>query len=432
MILGFEEMIVRCVNDDAKIHIREAVRCYEAGAYRAAIVAAHVAVCFDLIAKLRGLAAGGDQVAVALVTKLDALQEQQRKGNLQAIGGLLEIERNLLEVFRDQLDFFGHQEFEELSRLRADRNRCAHPTFSHETLPYAPAAELARLHIRSALSYVLSQQARQGKAALASLRATIISPYFPKVLNDAVARLRGAEIGTARETLVRAFIDDLAFGWPDKTHPYYGNGNVLLALEAVAELHRPIAVPRVVTAIQKLAKTGEVGAVRFAGAAAVRIREAGEQVDDATKVVLQAWLLQETEDFKGTAVKHALQIGWWRENAIQALATLTPKQITEVKQPPAEMITRAAQIYTTATTWDQANALASSVANPLADRFSPRDIAIVLNASNNGADFRGSHGFREFISLLYDKNPISTADLEALLDKHHLDAYKRAAQVVEA
>ncbi|TIL49620.1 MAG: hypothetical protein E5Y83_25695 [Mesorhizobium sp.] len=431
MILGFEEMIVRCVNDDAKVHIREAVRCYEAGAYRAAIVSAHVAVCFDLIAKLRGLASGGDQDAVTLVAKLDTLQEQQRNGNSQAIKGLLEIERNLLEDFRDKFDFFGHQEFEELSRLRADRNRCAHPTFSHDALPYAPAAELARLHIRSALSYVLSQQARQGKAALASLRAVIISPYFPTVLNDAVARLRGTEIGNARDPLVRAFVDDLAFGWPEATHPYHANDTVLLAIEAAVELHRPIAVPRLVTAIEKLAKSGVTDAVRFASAAALRVREAGEQVDDATQVVLRTWLQQETSGYKGQAVKAALRMGWWRASALQALATLTADQLAGVTAPPPEMITRAAQVYATAANWDQANALAASVANPLADRFSPEDIALVLNASHNGADLRGSHGFREFINLLYDKNPISNVDLEALMDENHLEAYKRAAQVAE-
>ncbi len=432
MIRGFEEMIVQCIDDDAKVHIREAVRCYEAGAYRAAIVASYVAVCFDLIAKLRGLASGGDGDAANLVNKLDQLQEQQRNGNPQAIGGLLEIERNLLEDFRDKFDFFGHQEFEELSRLRADRNRCAHPTFSHDALPYAPPAELARLHIRSALSYVLSQQARQGKAALASLRATVNSPYFPTALKDAVTRLRASEIGKARDTLVRAFIDDLAFGWPDATHPYHANNSVLEAIEATVELHRPIAVPRLVIAIDKLAKSGVDDAVRFAGATVLRVREAGELIDEATKVVLRTWLLKETENYRGQAIQHALKMGWWRENALQALATLTAEQLAGVIDPPAEMITRAAEIYSTAASWDEANALAASVANPLADRFSPGDIATVFNASRNGAGLRGSHGFRAFISLLYDKNPISNVDLEALLDEYGLDVYKRAPQVAEA
>ena len=429
MILGFEEMVSRCVDDEAKVHIREAVRCYEAGAYRAAIVSAHVSVCFDLIAKLRSLASGGDQAAGGLVAKLDSLQKQQSVGNPSAIKGLLEMERHLLEEFRDNFDFFGSQEFEELSRLRADRNRCAHPTFSHNTLPYAPAAELARLHIRSALIYVLSQPPKQGKAALASLRAVIVSPYFPTIIEDAVERLRGSEIGTAREVLIRAFIDDLAFGWPDPASPYNNNSNVPLALEAIIELHRSIAVPRLVIALQKLAKSGVADAVRFAGAIAVRIPEVSEQVDDATKVVLKTWLLQEASENKGRAIKGALQVGWWRDNALQALATINAEQLRAVNAPPPEMVAHAAQLYGTARNWYDANKLAEEVINPWADRFLPADVEHVFERSQNGADLTGSHGFREFIRLLYDKNSILNDDLEVLLDAHGLGLYKEADQI---
>lgn len=431
MILSFEELIVRLVDDDAKAHIREAVRCYEAGAYRAAIVSAYVAVCFDLIAKLRLLGAGGDKKAISLAAKLDRLQEQQRTGHPQAIGNLLKFERNLLEDFRDKFDFFGHQEFEELSRLRADRNRCAHPTFSHDALPYAPAAELARLHIRSALSYVLSQPARQGKAALASLRAVVVSPFFPKTLNDAVALLRGTEIEKARDSLIRAFVDDLAFGWPDANNPYHHNDNVFVALEATVELHRLIALPRLVSAIQKLAKGGDSDAVFFAAVATLRVSEASERVDDAAQAVLKTWLTQDTSDQKGRAVKLALQIDWWRESALKALAGLNDTQLADVTEPPPEMITRAAQIYATAASWNRANALATKIVLPLADRFSQEDIDLVLKASHSGADLRGSHTFHDFIQMLYDKNPITDADLEALLDHHNLETYKRAAQITE-
>lgn len=429
MMLGFEEMIVRCVDAEAKVHIREAVRCYEAGAYRASIVSAHVSVCFDLIAKLRSLAAGGDAVAGGMVTRLDNLQQQLSSGNLAAIKGLLAFERTLLEDFRDQFDFFGTQEFEELSRLRADRNRCAHPTFAHDALPYAPPAELARLHIRSALTYVLSQPPRQGKAALASLRATVASPYFPLVLDEAVRRLRGSEIGTARDVLVRAFVDDLAFGWPDPAHPYHGDPHVVVALQAAVELHRPVALPRLVAAIEKLAKSGVADAVTFAAATALRVSEAGELVDEASQAVLRVWLGADTSVSKGKSIKRALEISWWRDSALAQMAILDADQIAAVTDPPPEMIRRAAEVYATATNWDAANALAGKVANPLADRYSAADIAIVFNASHNGADLRGSHGFTEFIRLLYDQNAIPNAALEALMDEHGLEPYKRAPQI---
>lgn len=63
MIAGFDELILQCSNEHARTQIREAVKCYEASAYRAAIVGAYVAVSFDLIDKLRILAAAGDGAA---------------------------------------------------------------------------------------------------------------------------------------------------------------------------------------------------------------------------------------------------------------------------------------------------------------------------------------------------------------------------------
>lgn len=432
MMLAFEEMIARCVDDEAKVHIREAVRCYEAGAYRAAIVSAYISVCFDLIAKLRSLSSGGDAEARTMVTALDNFQQQLSAGNQAAIKGLLEFERMLLEAFRDKFDFFGSQEFEELARLRADRNRCAHPSFTHDTLPYAPPAELVRLHLRSALTYVLSQPPRQGKAALASLRAAVTSPYFPTDGEEALERLRGTEIGTARAHLVKAFIDDLIYGWPTFGHAYHKHANVLTAIEATLELHRVIALPRLVIAINKLSKADDADAVRFAGALALRVQEAAEQLDDATKTILKVWLVGEGALNKGKAIKRAMQIGWWRDRAIDALETLTADQLGAVVDPPAEMITKAAQLYTTARNWEAANALATKLALPLADRFSRSDIEIVLKATQAGADLPGSQGFREFIDLLYDKNPIPNEDLEALMEEQHLDHYKREPQVEEA
>jgi hypothetical protein len=45
----------------ARSYLREAVDCYNAGLYRAAIVTTWVAVVFDLIEKIRELALSGDQ-----------------------------------------------------------------------------------------------------------------------------------------------------------------------------------------------------------------------------------------------------------------------------------------------------------------------------------------------------------------------------------
>lgn len=189
MIADLEGLILKCPDENARSHIREGVRCYEGGAYRAAIISAYVAVCFDLIEKVRSLSAAGDAEAKTLLSVLSNLQDQQKKNDPKAITGLLEFERNLLEVFRDKFDFFGAHEFEDLARLRQDRNRCAHPTFLLSSLPYSPSAELARLHLYNALSLVLTQPPRQGRAALDSLSRVILSATFPTSAEDALERL---------------------------------------------------------------------------------------------------------------------------------------------------------------------------------------------------------------------------------------------------
>jgi len=196
MLAGFDELILSCRTEEARSQIGEAIRCYEGASYRAAIVMSYMAVCFDLIDKLKALDAAGDGAAKTLIGELKKYQQQLDSGNSQAIQNLLAFERNLLEKFRDDFEFFGSNEFDELARLREDRNRCAHPTFLKSEQPYIPSAELARMHIRNALVLVLSQEPRQGKAALEEIRRAILSQYFPTVINDAAERFKTLSVST--------------------------------------------------------------------------------------------------------------------------------------------------------------------------------------------------------------------------------------------
>lgn len=425
MIAGFDELILRCADDDAKTHIREAIRCYESGAYRAAIVSAYVAVCFDLIAKLRSLSAGGDGQAKTLITDLENAQKQHTNNDPKGIIKLLSFERSLIDEFRDKFDFFGKQEFDELDRLREDRNKCAHPTFFNDAIPYAPSAELARLHIRSSLIYVLAQPPKQGKAALEGLRSVVLSAYFPDKVDDAAERLRSSDLGSAREALIKAFIDDIAFGWPDKTHPYFKKSAALIAIRACVEIHRAVAIPRAALAIDKLAKSPEREAVEFAGLLSLAFSEAAELVDNATKVTLRTWAQKYTDDTRGSIVKAGLKITWMRDTAISILSDLTPLQIGKIKDAPRPIVRRAAEIYASASNWNQANYIAEDCIIPLANQLLEEDIDLIFdNASSGKADLRGSHSFHDFIKTLYKENPLGKVGVDAILDKYSLEEFK--------
>jgi hypothetical protein len=61
MLSDLDELILSCEDPRSRQYIEEAVRCYKAGAYRSSVVACWIAVAFDLVDKIKELAAGGDR-----------------------------------------------------------------------------------------------------------------------------------------------------------------------------------------------------------------------------------------------------------------------------------------------------------------------------------------------------------------------------------
>jgi hypothetical protein len=103
--------------------LAEAVRAYQSGALRPAIIATWVAVALDLVNKIRELADLGEPAAMAYVKELDgAIAAQSPKA-------LARLERELLDRCRDEFEFIEHREHIELTRLLDDRHVCAHPGF---------------------------------------------------------------------------------------------------------------------------------------------------------------------------------------------------------------------------------------------------------------------------------------------------------------
>lgn len=196
-LADLDELILRCRDDRARSLIAEAVSGYRANAFRSAVVATWVAVCFDLIEKLRELALAGDAAAEKQTERLEKIRASDD------VSAALAFERDLLKLARDQFEFFSPLEYVDLQRLQEDRNRCAHPSLVDETSPYRPSAELVRAHIVSAVDHVLRHPPAQGKFALDRLLTQIDSEYFPTKKQGALEALRVGPLTKARESLVR-------------------------------------------------------------------------------------------------------------------------------------------------------------------------------------------------------------------------------------
>ncbi|WNO04012.1 hypothetical protein [Rhodoferax mekongensis] len=121
MLADLDELVMRCRDERARKYIDEAVRCYRSGAYRAAVVATWIAVCFDFVDKLRELAAAGDSHAEKITADLE---KHQAAGDFQSA---MKFEATIPSLAL-QFEFVSHTEKIDLERLKEDRNRCAHPS----------------------------------------------------------------------------------------------------------------------------------------------------------------------------------------------------------------------------------------------------------------------------------------------------------------
>ena len=142
----------------------------------------------------------GDKAAEGIVEEI----EKTRKAN--DIARALRLERELLEIARDKFELVSPLEFVDLVRLQEDRNRCAHPSLISEDQGFDPSGELARLHIRSAVTHLLQHPPIQGKYALDRLLREVDSEYFPTEIPKAAASFAAGPLRRPRESLVRNFI----------------------------------------------------------------------------------------------------------------------------------------------------------------------------------------------------------------------------------
>jgi len=70
---------------------------------------------------------------------------------------------------------------------------------------FNPSAELARMHIRSAVEHLLQYPPAQGKYALDSLTSEVESEYFPTDVKKAVVAFESSPLNKARDSLIRNF-----------------------------------------------------------------------------------------------------------------------------------------------------------------------------------------------------------------------------------
>ena len=92
----------------------------------------------------------------------------------------LDFEREVLNMAKNEFELLSPLEYADLNRVLEDRSRCAHPSINSLDEIYHPPPELARTHIRNAVTNGLQHPPVQGKAAIDRVVSEVRSLYFPK------------------------------------------------------------------------------------------------------------------------------------------------------------------------------------------------------------------------------------------------------------
>lgn len=172
-LTNLDEMMQKVRSPHTRNYIKESIAAYRVGAYRASLITTWVAVCVDIIEKIRELSLSEDPAAMEIEEQLDKIQPNDPTA-------MLCFERKILDLACDRLQLISTIEKSHLERLKDDRNICAHPTFSDDGSQFSPPAELALSYIVQASNYLLVHSPVKGKEIVKRLFDLINQPSFPE------------------------------------------------------------------------------------------------------------------------------------------------------------------------------------------------------------------------------------------------------------
>lgn len=231
-LIDLDELVIRCKDEATKEYIKEAVLCYKAGAFRSCIVSTWNAVVFDYLYKLYQLELAGDGAA-----KTD-LKQFEDDSSSKSYPNLLTFENQIPENAQAKYEFISIIEKEDLERLKHDRNRCAHPSIISIEEPFQPTPELARYHLRNAVTHLLQYPPVHGRVAINRIWSMIRSAGFPEDYEEAIIVLKDSYLGRARKTFIKDVIIGLTKGLLLEDIKETKERNCMYAaLQAISHLH---------------------------------------------------------------------------------------------------------------------------------------------------------------------------------------------------
>lgn len=414
-----DELVLKCRNKNAREYIREAVASYRAEAYRSAIVACWVAVCYDLIEKLRELSLAGDKQAEKKIEVLDAIHRDNDTSRS------LKFEREILKFARDSVELISALEYEDLNRILQDRHRCAHPSLNADGEQYAPPAELARLHIHSAVTHLLQHEPAQGKFALDRILKQLDSEYFPTGSKDVLKAFQNSPIRRARPSLVKNLISVLLKKlFLEEQKDYTTSSKLTSSLKAVYTMHRALYQERCSEILPDIVSRVEDGNLHHVAINITRFPWAWESLDHTQQGRLTSYVAKlPTEHFD--IIDYILPFSPLNNAAVKRVKFASLNDLKEVIpfiEIPTEIIDRSIELYHNAKSFDEANKIADQI-NLFASDFSDEQVRSLLSKLSENDQVLGSFELPKLLERIRETASKHSMDFDELLREHGLEEY---------
>lgn len=418
-----DELVLKCRNKNAREYIRESVAGYRAEAYRSAIVACWVAVCYDLIEKLRELSLAGDKQAEEKISILDAIHRDNDTSRS------LKFEREILVFARDKIELISALEYEDLNRILQDRHRCAHPSLNADGEQYAPPAELARLHIHSAVTHLLQHEPAQGKFALERILKQLDSKYFPTGRADVLKALQNTPIRRARPSLVRNLISVLLKKLIlEEQKDYTTSSKLTSSLSAVCTMHRDLYEARCAEILPDFVSRVEDANLHHVVTKITRFPCAWKSLGHTQQARLTSYVKKlPTEHF--SIIDDILSFPVLKEVAAKRVKFASLDDLEAVIpffEVPCEVIDRSVDLYHKAKNFDEANRISDQI-NMFASDFSDEQVRTLLSKLQENDQVLGSYGFPKMLEMIRNTASKHSMDFDEILREYGLEDHCKDA-----
>lgn len=417
-LVDLDELILKCRNNSSKEFIREAVVSYRAGAYRSSIVSCWVAVCYDLIEKLRELALAGDKQAEKKVEELDKIHHNNDTD------GSLRFERQILSFARDNLELLSKIEHDDLDRILKDRHRCAHPSLNAEGGKYTPPAELARLHIHSAVTHLMQHKPAQGKYALSIVNEQMQSEYFPTDKAKVLETLQSGPLFRGRPSLIRNFISfqikALIIGGK---LPFNTFTKVTESLNAVAAMHPEVYQEYCSEILPQVFDRATDDSFPQVTRGICKLEHGWEFLNDVQHHKLENYVSRlPTDQFD--MVDEYLWFSPLQKAAKTRIryATIEDFQAALFFDIPDEASSRIIELYHRSTSYDEANEVARTIRIYVFE-FKDDQVSLFLSKCSQNAQIVGSYEFPKLLERFRERAERKGEDFDKILRDAELSQF---------